>query len=140
MQISKEFLMEAVGLSLLVALALIGMQLFQRSIKITEMLNEEQEKKITEMEEYEIVKYDGLFVDGMTVISYIKTMVNVYGLPVHVTDDKRSFTVSDTSEFGNLRNMESDWYINPVEQYECTVKRDENGAINNIMIKKVKGD
>ena len=38
MNISKEFLMEAVGLSLLVALILIGMQMFHKTIKITTLL------------------------------------------------------------------------------------------------------
>ena len=51
MNISKEFLMEAVGLSLLVALILIGMQMFQKSIKLTNLLQNRQEESIARMDE-----------------------------------------------------------------------------------------
>ena len=89
MTVSKEFLLEAVGLSILVALLLISVQLFQRAQKLTALLEEEQEHQITELEEYEIVKYDGLTVDGMTAINYIKRMTGYYNLLVEVVTENR---------------------------------------------------
>ncbi len=136
MNVSKEFLMEAVGLSLLVALILISMQMFQRAMKMTALLEERQEQQIAEMEEYEIVKYDELLIDGMTVINYIKRMTGVYGIPVKVFTEKGTFIVEENFEYAELRNIESDKYISPLNKYRCSVKRDENGVVAEIEIKK----
>lgn len=136
MQISKEFLMEAVGLSLLVALLFISVQLFQRAVKVTTLLGEEQEQKILELEEYEIVKNDGLLLDGLSAISYIKRMINDYGLTVTVLEADRRFTVSERSEYAELRDTASEKYISPLKKYRCEVLRDENGVITGIILEK----
>ena len=136
MHISKEFLMEAVGLSLLMALILISMQMFQRSMRLTSLVEEEQRRQIMELEEYEIVKYEDLLIDGMTAINYIKKIIGTYGLPVYVSTEKGIFTVTEQSECAELRDIASDKYINPLKKYRCKVERDENGVINNIRIEK----
>lgn len=136
MHISKEFLAEAVSLSLLVTLILVSMQLFHRSMKITELMEEKQTRQIAELEEYEIVKYEDLLVDGMTVINYIKRMNGTYGLPIYVSADTGDFTIIGKSEYAELRNIESGKYINPLKKYRCKVERDENGVINKIRIEK----
>lgn len=136
MHISKEFLIEAVGMSLLVALILISMQMFQRAVKITSLLEEGQEQQITELEEYEIVKYDGLLIDGMTAISYIKRMVSVYGLKVSVVSLNGEFSITMRSECEDLRNINSEKYINPMLKYRCKVIRDENEVITELKIEK----
>jgi len=138
MQVSKEFLLEAVGLSMVVILILISMQIFQRAVKITEVIEKEQEQQLIELEEYEIIKFDGLQIDGMTVINYIKRMTGTYNLPVHVETVKGEFTVSEKKQYSNLRNVESEQYINPFAKYRCEVVRDENEVITNIKIKLVK--
>ncbi len=134
MHVSKEFLLEAVGLSLLVALICISMQMFQRATKITTLLEESQEQKITELEEYEIVKYDGLLIDGMTAISYIKKMTGTYELPVNVTTEVNEFQVVTKEDYGALRDVDSNNYINPLAKYHCAVVRDENKVIEKICI------
>lgn len=138
MQVSKEFLMEAVGLSLLVALILISTQLFQRAVKITALLEEGQVEQIAELEEYEIVKYDGLLIDGMTAISYIKRMTGSYELPVNVVLEQEEFVVTERSEYDELRNINSEKYMNPLMKYRCEVHRDENEVITEITIRKEK--
>ena len=138
MHISKEFLMEAVGLSLLVALILISMQLFQRATKITTLLQERQEEQIVELEEYEIVKYDGLQIDGMTAISYMKRMVDTYELPVYVATLNSEFILTNTAEFEELRNVHSEKYISPLTKYACNVIRDENKVITKIQLEIMK--
>ena len=135
MHVSKEFLLEAVGLSLLVALILISMQMFQRATKITSLLEDGQEKQIMELEEYEIVKYDGLLIDGMTAISYIKKMVGTYELPVRVTTTQKEFLVEEKEDCDALRDIESVKYINPLAKYHCEVSRDENEVITEVRIK-----
>lgn len=134
MRISKEFLMEAVSLSLLVALILISVQMFQRANKITTLLGEGQEKKIAELQEYEIVRYDGFQIDGMTAIGYIKTMVGTYQIPVIVTTEKNSFVVKEKENYASLRDPDSDTYIHPLSLYLCEVVRDENESIKEIKI------
>jgi len=141
MQISKEFLMEAVGLSLLVALIFISMQMFQKAAKVTSLLESKQEEKIMMLEEYEITKYDGLSIDGMTAASYIKKIVGGYGLPVIVICGQKSFSVTDRSEFGMLREVDSEKYISPYATYRCQVIRDENEVITEInLLKEQEGD
>ena len=134
MHVSKEFLLEAVGLSLLVALICISMQMFQRATKITSLLEEGQEQQIAELEEYEIVKYDGLLIDGMTAISYIKKMTGTYELPVRVTTVHNEFTVIEKEDYEELRDIDSDKYINPLAKYHCVVVRDENKIIEEVCI------
>ena len=135
MHVSKEFLMEAVGLSLLVALILISVQMFQRAVKITSLLEEGQEQRISELEEYEIVKYDGLQIDGMTAISYIKRMTGTYGLPVNLSTTMGEFVLSGEYEYEELRNIASEKYINPLAKYRCEIVRDENEVITEIEIR-----
>ena len=106
MHISKEFLMEAVGLSLLVALIFVSMQMFQRAVKVSTLLNAEQEEKIIMLEEYEIVKYDGLQVDGLTAVNYIKKMVGNYELPIVVETGAESFYVTKRDDFEMLRDID----------------------------------
>lgn len=134
MNVSKEFLLEAFGLSLLVALILISVQMFQRATQFTELLEQEQEKRITELEEYEVVKFDGLMIDGMTAIGYIKRVTGNYELPVKITSLQGTFIVEGKEDYASLRDMDSRHYINPLAKYKCEVLRDENGTISEVTL------
>ena len=136
MHISKEFLMEAVGLSLLVALIFIGMQMFQRAVKVSTLLNAEQEEKIIMLEEYEIVKYDGLLIDGLTAVGYIKKMVGNYELPIRVEHGAESFSITEREQFELLRDIDSEKYISPYAIYRCLIIRDENEVITEVELLK----
>lgn len=140
MQISKEFLLEAFGLSLLVAFLLISVQIFQRTTKITDLVKEEQEQQIIKLEEQEITQYDGLYLDGMAVISYIKNVVGNYELPVTVTTERTTYVVNDAQLYSQLRLTESEYYINPLALYFCEVIRDENDSITEVVITSRKGE
>ena len=126
--------MEAVGLSLLVALIFVSMQMFQRAVKVSTLLNAEQEEKIIMLEEYEIVKYDGLLVDGLTAVGYIKKMVGTYELPIAVEAGEESFYVTKREEFEMLRDIDSEKYISPYAIYRCLIVRDENEVITEIKL------
>ena len=136
MHISKEFLIEAVGLSLLVALIFVGMQMFQRAMKITTLLGKEQEEKIVMLEEYELTKYDGLVIDGMTAISYIKKTVGGYDVPVIVEYGQDVFYITSWEELSMLRDINSELYISPYSTYRCKVIRDENGVVIEVRLVK----
>jgi len=132
--VSKEFLLEAVGLSLLVALLLISMQMFQKATKITMLLEENQERQIAELEEYEITKYDGIVLDGITALNYAKKMTGTYKLPVIVTTIKGEFSVIGQTDYEEMRNIISEKYVNPLAKYRCELVRDENAVIAEIRI------
>lgn len=134
MHISKEFLMEAVGLALLVALILIGMQLFQKAVQVTSLLEQEQKQKISELEEYEIIQFDGLQMDGMTAISYIKKMIGTYNLPVCVDAGSGEFMVTGRNQYSRLREPEDEMYMNPLAMYRCVVSRDANEVITGVSL------
>lgn len=134
MHVSKEFLLEAVGLALLVALILCSVHLFQRASRLTGLLEEEQEQQMTRLEEYDLVKYDGLWVDGMTAVSYIKMVTGSYHIPVEVTTEQGRFVITKQEEYTGLRDVSSEYYINPLMKYQCGTVRDENGAVAEIVI------
>ena len=132
MNISKEFLLEAVGLSLLVALLLIGMQMFKKTIKITTLMERKQEETISNLEEYELVKYDDMLIDGITALGYIKNVVGEYHITVIIEEKQRKFSITERDEFGLLRDVDSEKYINPYGFYQCKVIRNENDVITEI--------
>ena len=138
MQVSKEFLMEAVGLSLLVALLLVGVRMFQRTNSLISSLDRQQEQRLAKLEEYEVTCYDGLIVDGITAISYIKNVVGNYAIPALVETDGTSFKVVSRNEYVELRNQSSEYYIDAWDEFLCEVVRDENGSIECIQIKAVR--
>lgn len=133
MSVSKEFLMEAVGLTILVALLLISVQMFQRAVKLTNLLEEGQEQQISELEEYEIIKYDGLKMDGMTVVNYIKRMTGSYAMVVELETTGGSFIIKK-EDYSELKDSTSPKYVSPLAIYNCEVFRDENLTISKIKI------
>lgn len=140
MQVSKEFLIEAVGLSLLVAFLMLGFQMFQRAGSLIQKFDREQEQQMAELSEYEITQYDGREMDGISVISYIKNMVSNYSLPVWVVTDRGEFTIQDTEELKLLREQDSEYYIGSWELYSCEVVRNENKSIEQIKIRITEGE
>lgn len=133
MSVSKEFLMEAAGLTILVALLFVGVQVFQRAVKLTNLLEEGQEQQISELEEYEIIKYDGLRIDGMTAVNYIKRMTGSYAMVVELETTEGSFVITK-EDYSELKDSTSKKYVSPLAIYDCEVLRDENRSIAKIKI------
>ena len=135
MSVSKEFLMEAVGLSLMVALLFVGLKFFQRTNELITQMDRAQAQRIAEWEEYEIIRYDGKTIDGIIATGYIKSMVCEYQLPVYVETEENTFCVEDKAECEELRNMASPQYMSALALYQCTVIRNENDSIERVEIK-----
>lgn len=134
MQVSKQFLLEAVGLTLTVAVIFTGVRIYNRASQIIQIIEQRQEQQLQYLEEYEIIRYDGNCIIGSTAISYIKEMVGRYGLPITVTTGAGKFEITDSSQYAALRNLESEYYINPLGQFRCRVERDENEGIQGILL------
>ncbi len=137
MNVSKEFLLEAVGLSLLVMLLLLGVNVFERGVRLITLVEERQEKKISALEEYEITRYDGLEIDGVTARNYIRQMVTEYGLPVILQGERDGISIETKEECALLREMETSYYVAPMALYECSVIRDENESVSGVWIGRV---
>lgn len=136
MHVSKEFLTEAVGLALLVALLMLGFQMFTRAETLLQRLDREEEKRIEELSEYEIVKYDGREIDGITAISHIKNVVSNYGIQVVLYTEKGSVIVEGAEQLSLLREENSDYYVEAWGIYACNIVRNENDSIEQMIIRR----
>ena len=114
-----------------------GISVYERSQRITEVFETEQEKTVKNLQEYEITKYDGYKINGSTAITYLKNVVQDYTVPVTVITSEHDFVVEDDSVYGKLRDMQSDFYINPLEHFLCNVYRDVNDSITGVTLKYV---
>ena len=131
---SKKMLYEAVVLMTLVSLIYIGLSLFDRARNTASNLEESQMYTDRVTQEYGIMKYDGLEITGSAVITYIKSLVEVYNIPATITTANKTYTVSDTSLYSEFRKTSSQYYINPMSKYVVTVIRDANDAITSVKI------
>jgi len=140
MHVSKDFLLEAVGLSLLVGLLLFGIQMFERATDFLRLFDAKQESQIEKMEEYEICRFDGRRIDGISACNYIKKMVYQYEIVVQVETEKTVFTVSDEQKCEQIGEEESEYFIPPFVFYQCEVERDENGSIKSVRLTETEGE
>ena len=95
-------------------------------------MERKQEETISNLEEYELVKYDDMLIDGITALGYIKNVVGEYHITVIVEEKQRKFSITERDEFGQLRDVDSEKYINPYGFYQCKVIRNENDVITEI--------
>ena len=128
MSVVQKFLLGATGLLLTISLIAVGLQMFEKSKKVADMMAKEQDSVAVALEEQGITKYDGYQINGSTAINYIK-VVNAAGVDVEVTTANGTFIVSDDTLYASFRDMHSDKYINPLMEYRCTVVRDANNVI-----------
>lgn len=128
MSVVQKFLLGAAGLLLTISLIAVGLQMFEKSKKVADMMAKEQDSVAVALEEQGITKYDGYQINGSTAINYIK-VVNAAGVDVEVTTANGTFIVSDDTLYASFRDMHSDKYINPLMEYRCTVVRDANNVI-----------
>ena len=133
---TKKTLWYAFGLMITVALMFIGLSIFQRAEKTADTLAKGQDAANKNIEEYEIVKFDGYDISGSQAIYYAKEVVGNHGIPVtfKTTLVPAGFVVSDSSLYGEFRDLNSSYYINPIIQYTVEVKRDENDTITGVEI------
>lgn len=134
MGMAKKILYSAVGLVITVALIYAAVGLLDRSKRLADAISREQDRELKAFSEYSITKYDGYKISGSQVIGYVKSLVSTYGTTVEITTETATFSVSDSSLFGALRDIDSIYYVNPLKMYECSVVRDVNDAITEVQI------
>lgn len=134
----KKWIYSAVSLAVLIALIYLGIGLFDRAKFTLSLIAEGQQDAQRTAMEYDIVKYDGHKIVGSTAITYIKTVVSKYEVPVQVTTTKGTFTCDSSAFFAKLRDIDADQFINPMVEYEVRVIRDENDMISAVHIIYVK--
>ena len=130
----SKYLFSFAGLTLTVLLLYSGMSIYERSKGAADILMQKQEERVKEWEEYDIVKYDGYEISGSMAITYLKQIVDCYRIPVTVVTEKEAFTVEDSSVYGNLRKVESGFYMNPFKKFVCEVHRDVNDVITGVRL------
>ena len=134
MKIAMKYVGGAIGILFTVGLLYYLIYIYDQSTTIADTVTKEQMNTQKELVEYGIMKYDGREIAGATAISYIKSVVGEYGIPVSVTTSGGNFEVCDSSVYADLRNISSIYYINPMSQYFVTVIRDSNDIIESVEV------
>lgn len=132
--VALKWLILAGSLACTVLLILFGFKIFGRSKTFSDNMASEQEKVYTRMEEYPVTRYDGYYIRGSTACGYIRSVVGEYGIQASVTTEKGTFDVVDDTMFSSFRDPESDYYINPLKEYLCSISRDANGVIQEVTV------
>jgi len=133
---AKKMLLGAFGLMLTVALVFVGYAIFSRSMDVTDNITQGQMNTSKLIDEYPIMKFDGYEINGSQVIYYTKDVVGTYKVPVTIKTVKvpGGFTVRDVSLYDSFRNINSNYYINPLASYKVAVERDDNDVIVSVTI------
>ncbi len=140
MSVTKEFIMMAAGLIITVSLIFIGFGVYKKAAAAGMLLAEREEKRINEIADYELHRYDDIPVNGSKVLRYIKQIGMEYDVEITVTVANPTlctYRMSETGSFSELRNAASEKYINPLKLYSVTVQEDENAALCSIEIKQM---
>lgn len=129
MEVSRQFLAEAVSMILLVALLLTGVRIYQRANTAIGIMETQQEQRLKDLEEYDAVKYDGCKINGITAVSYIRNMVFYYNLPVWILKDGARVEIDSYDMCESIKSEGTEWYVSPFERFQCEIIRDENRAL-----------
>lgn len=88
-----------------------------------------------ELEEGDLLRYDGLTVSGNEVVNMIKRLVSKYKegedapVRVRVALGSAEWVYRNKTGISELRNKNSSRFISPQKEYNTTIKRDENDVI-----------
>ncbi|MBR6359411.1 MAG: hypothetical protein IKS11_07155 [Lachnospiraceae bacterium] len=141
MNVVKEFILLAAGLILTVALAITGFQIFRNADRMGHALSESGQKRLEEFSEYELNKYEGLEVSGSRIITYVKQLNSEYDAEILLTvsnpasGEGFTYELSEAPGWQALRDTSSVYYINPLKKYTVTVVKDENAALESVVIR-----
>lgn len=137
MSVIKKYIWEATGLFLLLGLIVFSVAAFDRTENTAAELSDGLAETEQTVMEHEVMKYDGYEVIGSSAITYLKSVINKFEIPVEVTTEKGTFTYTDSSHYSDFRNITSNYYINPMKRYEVNVSRDVNDVISKVYIKQI---
>ncbi len=138
MSVTKEFMLFAAGLLLTVSFIFIALNVYKSTKGMGEKVLSYQERELRRIEEYRLLQYDGMTVNGNKVLNYLKYAAYEYGesLRFRVTAYGKTseFSSGDDEAIGKLSEVSDDLYINPFKNYRVAVSKDRNGAYDLITI------
>ena len=137
MDIAKKWLYGSATLVVTMLIIGVGFTIFSKTKLFSDGVIQGQDRELQLEQEYDIVKYDGYKINGSVALNYLKTMVTEHDLSVVIEKGSTKITITSSSDFASLRDINHDSYLNPMKEYLCTVERDENDAISKIIIKEM---
>lgn len=133
MQISRQFIIEAVGLMITVAFLSMGIGMYKRAYATVEVIRDRQERMLLEAQQFDLIRYEGEKISGSEAVSYVKNVFNEYPVEIYIKTDVKEFILDDVN-CALLREPQSVFYINPLKKYSCILQKDLNGIIDRVEI------
>ncbi len=138
MSVTKEFMLFAAGLVLTVSFIFIAFGVFKSTKNMGEKVLSYQEKELRRIEEYRLLRLDGMTVNGNKALNYIKQVAydydESYRFRVTISGTTNEFSSGDFEAIERLSKASEGLYINPFKNYSVTVSKDKNGAYDLITI------
>ena len=141
-EIAPRALLMAAAVILSVLLVSIMISQFNSAQGMVNSSSEVISKRTMEIRNSEIMQYDGLTVTGEEVINFMKKNFDGYGsgeAPFSITLKGTSGHLESYSEYSALNALtdpESEKYIKPFSKWRCTVKKNKNDIITEVIFSK----
>lgn len=137
MHVVTKFILGAAALIITILLLYTSLPVFSKSKTLSDQMIEEQDRTLSAVREYDVMKYDGYTINGSMAINYIKNVVNTHDIIIEVHGVSSDFVIAETSDFTLMRDIDSEKYINPLKEFLCFVRRDANDVITKIELTEV---
>lgn len=128
----KQILLGATGLCLTAAVIVIFFTCFNRLQETSNRIEQQAIQQEANVENYAILRYDNCTIYGSQLVMYLKNNWGSF-TSVNLHRDGQTFEIPNTE---NLRNLDSDYYIDNNAMYRIAVEEDTNGVPNIIHITK----
>ena len=143
-EIAPRALLMAAAVMLSVLLVSIMISQYNSAREVVNSSSDVMSRKAEEIRNSDIMQYDGLTVNGEDVINFIKKNLaegaEMQGqITVTLTGvSGNSQSLTDTVLLGSLTDPENEKYIRPFSKWKCSVKKNKNGIITEVVFRKNK--
>ena len=134
-EIAPRALLLAATVILTVVLISVMVMQFKASKEMMNVTSEQISERTEEIRNGELLELDGMVVDGADVLNVCKKQLGK-GMKVTLKNGSVSKTYSDASDVAKLRDYESTEYIKPFTTWKCSVLKNKNGIITEIIFNK----
>ena len=143
LEIAPRALLLAVAVILTVLIVSLMVSQFKSAQEMSNASMEVISRRTDEIRNNEITQYDGLTVSGADVVNFLKR-----NLMDAVGGDESDLKITLKGGSGNSRtyrtyeaavglsDMDDDEYVNPVTKWKCSVIRNKNGIITEVIFKR----
>lgn len=143
-EIAPRALLMAAAVMLSVLLISIMISQYNSAREVVNSSSDVMSRKAEEIRNSDIMQYDGLTVTGEDVINFMKKNLGedaeMYGqLTVTLKGVSGNIlSYSDTESVSSLTDPENEKYIRPFSKWKCSVKKNKNGIITEVIFSKKK--